>query len=167
MTSLLRRSLLSLALLSTAAFAGDAADITVDGAFVRLMPVSQTTTAAYLTINNAGAAKKLVKADSNVANAVELHNHVHENGVMKMRQVKDIEVPAKGKATLQPGGLHIMLIGLKAPLQDGQKVPLTLTFDDGNTKQLDVPVSKGMPAGGMGGMGAGMQHMHGHDHNHK
>ena len=62
---------------------------------------------------------------------------------MKMRQVKDIPVPAGGQAKLEPGGLHVMLIDLKQPLKAGDTVPLTLRFDDGGKQLVNVPVRAG------------------------
>ncbi|OJW50270.1 MAG: hypothetical protein BGO63_10570 [Candidatus Accumulibacter sp. 66-26] len=119
------------------------ADLSVADAYVRLAPPGTPTTGAFMTIKNAGGAdRKLLKADSPVARSVELHNHINDNGVMKMRQVAEIDVKAKGQAVLKPGSYHIMLIDLKAPLKEGETVPLTLTFDDGSTKQLDAPIKK-------------------------
>lgn len=79
---------------------------------------------------------------------MELHTHKHEDGKMMMRQVSSIEVPAQDKVELKPGGLHIMLMGLKKPLQDGQMVPVSLTFESGETLDLEVPVkSSALTAG--------------------
>lgn len=142
MTLKVRSLLAALALISGAAVAGEAANIAINDAYVRLPPPGQNISAAFMRIDNSGDARKLVKADSAVAGNVELHNHINDGGVMRMRQVKSIDVPAKGKAVLQPGGYHIMLIGLKAPLKDGQKVALTLTFDDGSSKTVDAPVQR-------------------------
>jgi len=61
---------------------------------------------------------------------------------MKMRQVKEIAVKAGGQAELKPGSYHVMLIDLKAPLKEGETVPLTLTFDDGSSQTIDAPVKK-------------------------
>jgi len=82
----------------------------------------------------------------------ELHTHLHEGGVMKMRPVASIDVKAKGEALLQPGGLHVMLIDLKAPMKEGDIVPITLTLDDGSTKQVEAKVVRPQ-AGGMPMMG--------------
>jgi copper(I)-binding protein len=59
-----------------------------------------------------------------------------------MRPVPAIEIKAKGEAVLKPGGLHVMMIDLKAPLKEGDSVPITLTFDDGSSKQVDARVVK-------------------------
>ncbi|MBI4742895.1 MAG: copper chaperone PCu(A)C [Betaproteobacteria bacterium] len=137
--------------LSTATFAGEA-DFTVTDATVRAVPPGTPTSLAFMTIRNDGAAdRKLVKADSPVAKTVELHNHINDNGVMRMRQVKEIEIKAKGQAELKTGSYHVMLIDLKQTLKEGDSVPITLIFDDGSRKKIDVPVKKAqamMPMGG-------------------
>jgi hypothetical protein len=139
------------------AFAAGAADsITVVDPYVRQAPPGAMATGAFMVIRNAGAKDvKVVKADNPASKLTELHTHLNEGGVMKMRPVKDIEVKAKGEAVLKPGGLHVMLIDMKAPMKEGDVVPITLTFDDGSSKKVDVPVKKptanDMPMGGMGG----------------
>jgi hypothetical protein len=65
---------------------------------------------------------------------------------MKMRPVPAMEVKAKGEAVLKPGGLHVMLIDLKAPMKEGDSVPITLTFGDGSSKQVDAKVVRSSPA---------------------
>ena len=106
------------------------ADLSVADAYVRLAPPGTPTTGAFMTIKNAGGAdRKLLKADSPVARSVELHNHINDNGVMKMRPVEGgIAVPAHGKAELAPNGFHLMFMDLKQPLKQGEKVKGTLTF---------------------------------------
>ena len=125
--------------------------------------------AAFLVIHNSGAADRLVAAAGDVAKRVELHTHKMEGDVMKMRQVEAVEVPAKGMATLQPGGYHVMMIGLVEPLTEGGSFPLTLTFEKAGEITVDVQIeavgsmgkTKSMNQGGMnhGGEGHGeMQH---------
>lgn len=97
--------------------------------------------AAYMTISNSGTeADELLAAASPVADKVELHTHIMEGEVMKMRPVKAIEVNVGEPAVLKPGGLHIMLIGLKAPLKEGEKFPMTLTFKNAGTVDVEVAV---------------------------
>lgn len=121
----------------TAAFA---ADITVTQPWARATPAPGGAGAAFMTISNAGAADELVKAASPVANVAELHTHTMEGGVMRMSAVPAIEIPANGSATLAPGGLHVMLMGLKAPLAEGSSFPLTLTFAKAGEMTVTVPV---------------------------
>jgi len=61
---------------------------------------------------------------------------------MKMRQVKQIDLPAQGTTTLKPGGLHVMFLGLKSELSSGQPVPVTLIFEDGSQTTIQAPVRK-------------------------
>ena len=143
-----------------AAFAAAAVGLSVSAPVVRAVPPTQKVTAAFMTIKNAGSAdRKLVAAESPVAGSVELHNHINDNGVMKMRPVKDIEVKAGGETALKPGGYHIMLIDLKQPVKEGEQVPVTLKFDDGSSLKVDAPVQRPAPAMPMAPMG-------GHDHGH-
>lgn len=118
-------------------------EIMVSDAVVRAVPPGTTNTAVFLTItNNSAADRKLVKADSQVAKTVELHTHTNDNGVMKMRQVQEIPVKAKGQTELKSGSYHIMLIDLKQTPKEGDIVSVILTFDDGSTKEINAPVTK-------------------------
>jgi copper(I)-binding protein len=110
--------------------------------------------AAYLTFANQGAADRLVAAASPVARRVELHTHINDNGVMRMREVEGgIAVP-QGTTTLRPGGLHVMLMGLHQPLREGESFPLTLRFASGAEVTVQVPVR------GAAASGAGHRHAH-------
>jgi copper(I)-binding protein len=104
------------------------------------------TGAAYLDIRNSGnAADRLLSASSPAAARVELHSMSMDGGVMRMRELKQgIVVPAQGHLRLAPGGLHLMLVGLKAPLEQGGKVPLTLRFAQAGEVQVTAKVA---PAG--------------------
>lgn len=111
----------------------------VDG-YVRLLPPGSPNTAAFMVLkNDADQPVKLVAAASTMVGRAELHTHLHENGVMKMRQVESIEIPAKGEVTLKPGSLHIMLFEV-GTLSEQTPVPLTLTMDDGQKLDLSLPV---------------------------
>ena len=128
---------------SAGVFAGAADQVTVQDPYVRLAPPNAPATGAFMVIRNTGDKDvKVVKADNPVSKVTELHTHLNEGGVMKMRPVAAIDVKAKGEAVLKPGGLHVMLIDLKAPMKEGDTVPLTLTFDDGSTKKVDAKVVK-------------------------
>jgi periplasmic copper chaperone A len=82
--------------------------------------------------------------------APQLHIEINDNGIMKMRPSKSIDVKANGKATLAPGGMHFMLIDLKHHLKDGRSFPLTLTFEKAG--KIDVTAHGEKKAGSMGGM---------------
>ena len=140
--SITRFAVLLCAAFSCAVFAADAG-LTVDDPYVRLAPPGAQTTGAFMTIHNSGSVdRKLVKAESSAAKTVQLHNHINENGVMKMRQVDSIDVKANAQAELKPGSYHVMLIDMTAPLKEGDTVPITLIFDDGTKTAVAAPVRK-------------------------
>ncbi|MEN8168701.1 MAG: copper chaperone PCu(A)C [Pseudomonadota bacterium] len=120
-------------------------DIQIQHAYARAVPPGQPNSAAFMTLRNQGdAANAVVSASSSAAKVVELHTHTMDGGMMKMRKIEKIDIPAKGEAVLKPGGLHIMLIGLKQQLKPGMKVSLTLKFSDGSESTVDAPVQQVM-----------------------
>ncbi|MET3999626.1 copper chaperone PCu(A)C [Marinobacterium sp. MBR-109] len=124
-----------------------AAEISVEQPFARATPPGQPNSAAFMQLVNKGETTALVAAKSSVADVVELHTHTNDEGVMRMRRIEQIELPAGDTTVLQPGGLHVMLIGLKQPLQEGSQIDLSLEFADGSQQQIDLPVQMAMPAG--------------------
>lgn len=117
------------------------ADMLVEGPFARATPGEGKVGVAYMTLKNTGTeADSLVSASSPAAAKVELHTHIHEGGIMRMRPVDSIDVPAGKTVELQPGGLHLMLIDLKAPLKEGEEISVTLDFAKAGTKTVEVPV---------------------------
>jgi len=102
---------------------------------------ANTNGAAYMTLRNSGAQPdRLVAASTPIARTVELHTHIRDGEVMRMRPVADIPLPAGQTVHLRPGGLHVMLIGLTEPLRQGATVPLTLRFERAGevTVQLEI-----------------------------
>lgn len=97
---------------------------------------------AFVTVTNGGdTPDRLIGARTSVAEAVELHETIDDNGVMKMRPVAGgIEIPPGKTVELKPGGMHVMLMGLTAPLVEGQDVELTLIFEKAGPVTLKVPV---------------------------
>lgn len=136
-----------LAVLSLGTSVAFAADVSIEQPFARATPPGQPNSAAFMQLSNKGEATALVAAHSSVANVVELHTHIHDEGVMRMRKIEQIELPAGATTLLEPGGLHVMLIDLKQPLQDGSQIDLTLEYADGSEQQIEVPVQMAMPAG--------------------
>jgi copper(I)-binding protein len=124
-------------------------------AWARAAPGKAETGAAYLTIVSP-AKDRLVSVSTPVAKKAELHTMTTEGGVMKMRPLDGVDVPAGQPVTLKPGGAHIMLMGLNQPLQAGQSFPLTLSFEKAGQREVTVAVEK---AGAMGPQGhaGGMQ----------
>ena len=125
-------------------FAGTAADdIQVMDPWAREVPPNMTTSAGFLTMKNNGTVEhRLVGAESPATGMVELHTHINDNGVMRMRPVKDMPVPPGGTTQLKPGGLHLMLMMLKKPLKAGEKMPITLIFEDGSKKEIQAEVRR-------------------------
>lgn len=135
----MKKLLLSSALLLASHIA--LADVNVESAYIRAVPPGQMNSAAFMQLKNQGADDiSLVAAKSQIAKNVELHTHIHDNGVMRMRQISEITLPAGEAVTLQPGGMHIMLIGLTQNLSAGENIKLSLEFSDGSTQALEVPV---------------------------
>lgn len=129
--------------------------ITVGQAWARATPGGAKIGAAYLTISAAkGTADSLVSARSSVAARVELHTHLMEGDVMKMRRVDAIEIPDGQTVLLQPSGFHAMLIDLAHPLKAGETVKLTLTFAKAGEIVVDAPVE---PLGAKGPHGLDFQ----------
>ncbi|MFV3129429.1 copper chaperone PCu(A)C [Niveispirillum sp. KHB5.9] len=132
------------------------AEISVTSPFSRASAPAARAGAAFLTVSIDAGTDKLVGASSPVAEKAELHSHMMENGIARMRPVEGgIAVTAGTPVELKPGGLHIMLIGLKAPLKQGESFPLTLKFEKAGDVAVTVAVQ------GPGAMGAAMT---GHDH---
>lgn len=122
---------------------GAAERVSVVDPYVRLAPPGAQATAAFMVLRNeADKDTALVKVENPLSKLTELHNHINDGGVMKMRPVKSIEIKAKGEAALKPGGYHVMMIELKAPMKEGDTVPLTLQFADGSTKKVDAKIMK-------------------------
>lgn len=104
---------------------------------------AQPVGAVYMTISSTSPLT-LVKAESDVAKDVQIHDMHKDHGVMKMREQKNLKIGEGEKLVLAPGGMHVMLLGLKRQLKSGETISLTLRFEDQNKKQitktLDVPV---------------------------
>lgn len=118
----------------------NASDLVVNGAFARASPTPVATTGAvYLTITTAEA-DRLIAIFTPAAAMAHLHESKDENGVMKMKMLEALDIAPGQPAILKPGGMHIMLMGLKAPLKKGETIPLELTFEKAGTVQVLVPV---------------------------
>lgn len=120
-----------------------AAAVTVSDAYARAVPPGQPNSASFMVLSNASAVDHaLVGARSDAAETVELHTHNMKDGMMQMRRVQKIDIPAGAETRLQPGGLHVMLIGLKGDLQPGDELTLNLQFEDGSMLEVAAPVRK-------------------------
>ena len=117
--------------------------------------------AAYMVLKNEGkTADRLVSVATPAAAKVELHAHIDDNGVMRMREVGAIDLGADATVKLAPGGLHVMLLGLKEPLKKGKAFPLTLTFEKAGSVTVQVAVQ------GAGDTRPSHEGMDDHDHDH-
>ncbi len=142
-----------LAIAATLLLAGAAlaqtAPVEVTNAWARSTPAKAENGAAYLTLESA-TPDRLIGASTPVAGKAELHQMTMDNGIMKMRPLAAIDLPAGQKVTLKPGAMHIMLFGLKKPLETGQSFPLTLDFAKAGKREVTVMVEK------IASMGPGM-----------
>jgi len=115
--------------------------IAVTNAWARETAPAQVNGGGFLTITNNGQADRLISATSPVTPTVQLHTMSMDGGIMRMRKLADgIPVPAQSVVELKPGGLHIMFIGLKAPLKPGQTITLTLRFEKAGLVKVAMPV---------------------------
>lgn len=119
-----------------------AAGVEVIDPYVRAVPPGSPATAAFMGLKADNSGVALVKASSDAARSVELHTHIHDNGVMRMRPVDKIDLKKGEVVMLQPGGLHVMLIGLTKPVKPGDSVDIELQFSDGTSQQISAPVRK-------------------------
>lgn len=151
-----RRSLLAglavLGLPTTAALAHSykAGEIDIGHPWSRAAPAG-VTGAGFMTLKNTGAtADRLLSARAEIARTVEIHNHIMDGGVMRMRPVEAIDLSPGGEVKLAPGGFHLMLIGLKQALVQGNRVPLTLVFEKAGEVQVELAVEAAGARGGSG-----------------
>jgi copper(I)-binding protein len=150
MQSIIRSSCLALTaflLVSCARGGGsDVPEILVEGGWARAMPLLEeggagTNSAIYLLLRNDGdEPDQLTGAATDAAGAVEIHESLMVDDVMRMRRVDGVEVPARGTAELKPGGVHLMLLGLTRSLVEGEQVLLTLYFQRSEDRVLTIPV---------------------------
>lgn len=131
-----------------------AGDLTVTGAYAR--SANPKTGAAFMTIQNAGAADCVLTAVTapDVTDHAELHTHREENGVMSMGPVESVTIPAGGAHALERGADHIMLMGTRTPLAEGDEIAMTLDFGACGQVPLTLRVDNQ----------AGMPGAHGHGH---
>lgn len=130
----------SLILLGVGCSDRNISSVTVKNAWVRQNIPPQTMTAAYLAIHNEGMATALISASTPVAEVAEIHVMTTDGNIMRMKKIDRLPIPEDGSATLQPGGNHLMLIGLRRDLAPGDSIALTLTFANGYAQEVRAPV---------------------------
>ncbi len=149
-----RMALASALLLPITSFAQGAAPVVVQDAWARVSVVGQQAGGVFMRLQ-ATEPLRLVGGSTPAAGQVEIHEMKLEGDVMRMRQLRELALPTGKAVELRPGGLHMMLQDLKAPLLAGSQVPLTLVFRDarGAERKLEVQVPVALrapgPAGGM------------------
>ncbi|MBP2293561.1 copper chaperone PCu(A)C [Azospirillum rugosum] len=147
---------LALSLACAAAPALADGGVSVTAPWARAAAPSARNGGAFMVVTNGGTEPdRIVAAQTPIAEKAELHTHQMDNGVMKMRPVDAIAVAPGEPVTLRPGGLHVMLLGLKQPLTQGSRFPVTLTFAKAPPVTVEVPV---LGAAAMGPEGAAMTH---------
>jgi copper(I)-binding protein len=152
--SIVFAALLSLAALPALAQEFKGGDITIDKAWSRATPKGAAVGAGYLVIHNHGAtADKLTGGSADFAVGVSVHEMSKDNGIMRMRELTaGLEIPANGEIVFSPGAYHIMFTGLKQPLEKGQNVKASLTFEHAGTIVVEFAVGS-VGAAGPGGAG--------------
>jgi len=124
-----------------------AGDLLIIEAWARATPPGVTVGAAYVTVENRGGADDaLIAATSPVAGSIEVHETIAEGDVAGMRRVEEFVVPAGASMAMAPGGAHLMLMQLSAPLREGARLPLTLVFERAGEVALDIEIA---PLGAM------------------
>lgn len=154
-----------------------AAAVTVSNAWLRATPGGATVGAAFLEIKTApDVADALLSASSPAAGRVEIHTHIKDGDVMKMRRVERLQLEAGKAHILRPGGDHVMLFDLKQPLREGDTVKLTLTFEKAGAIDVEgqvaapgamAPPGAGSPPPASDGAAGGADHHSGHGQGHE
>jgi copper(I)-binding protein len=157
----MKRVVVSFAVLMSALFSQAQAQVTVKDAWVRATVAQQKATGAFMQLQSSQDAK-LISAQSPVAGVVEVHEMAMDGGVMKMRAVPSLALPAGKAVDLKPGGYHVMLMDLKGQVKDGDTVPVTLVVEgkDGKRQNIEIKASARMAAA------PAMKHGDGHMHKH-
>jgi copper(I)-binding protein len=121
----------------------NAGDLVLSAGWSRASTVMERPGAAFLSIANTGSADdRLIAAHTPAAKRAELHHHTMNKGVMKMRQIKAMDIPEGDTTMLKPGSFHIMLFQLKSMLNEGDMFPMTLTFEKAGNVTIMVHVAK-------------------------
>jgi copper(I)-binding protein len=150
MKSTTRRHLVATLVLGAAAGvvgAQPSSSVSAERGWTRPTVAGQPAAGGYLVLQNRGGADRVVAAASPVAQRVELHTMKLENDVMRMRQLDAIDLPAGQTVELKPGGLHLMVFGLQAPLKTGERLPLVLTLEKGGELRTELTVRPTPPGG--------------------
>lgn len=134
----------------------------VEQAWARALPPNAPAAAVYLTVNNPGAADRLLSVRTPIAARAEMHATRKDGELLKMEREESVEIPAKGTVAFVPGGRHIMLMGLQQPLVAGTRFDLTLVFEHAGERDVRVDIRDqapgAVPAHGQAGHDHAMHH---------
>jgi len=132
-------ALFLLALLATPALA----QIEIENAWARATPPGAKIAAGYMTIRNKSSSPDhLIRVASPLAARVEMHVHIHDGDVMRMRQVKGYDIPASGSLELKSGGAHLMFVDIQRPFKEAEKIPVTLLFERAGEMKAEFRVGR-------------------------
>ena len=133
-------------LIATSSSAAASGALSFEGAWVRASIGSSKVSAVYFVVTNRGdAVDRLLGVEADRAGHAMIHRSVLENGVIRMRHVDAIELAPGESVRLEPGGLHVMLMGVASPLEAGESISLTLVFERAGKRVLSVPVRRSPP----------------------
>jgi copper(I)-binding protein len=122
------------------------AQIEIENPWSRATAPGARIAAGYMTIRNKSAAPdRLLDASTPLAAKVETHVTMKDGDIMRMREVKGYEIPANGSFELKPGGAHLMLVEIKKPFKEGDRIPVTLRFEKAGELKTEFVVSSGPP----------------------
>lgn len=115
--------------------------VEIERPWIRATAPGAKVAAGYMTLRNKSPQPdRLVGATSEAAGAVQTHVHIKDGDILRMREVKGYDIPAKGSFELRPGGAHLMLLNLKQPLKEGDRVAVTLKFERAGEVKVDFHV---------------------------
>ena len=124
-------------------FASQAQSVEISDAWARALPPVAKVGAAYVTLTNrSGSTVTISKVSSSIAKEAQVHDHIMEDGVMKMTQLIGLEVGAGESIKMKPHGKHLMLFGLKEPLKDGGTFSMRIEFKEIDPVEFEVPIKK-------------------------
>ncbi len=134
------KTLLSI-LLTGFLFLAYGSEILIKDPWIRAVPPSSKNTALFMTIiNKSDKQDVLLSVTTDIAKMVMIHKTVEENGIMKMKHVKELTIPPHSQIELKPGSLHIMIMGLKRPIKEGEKIKVMLFFKNAGKIIISAPV---------------------------
>lgn len=127
-----------------ASIAHSANGMIVEGAWTRATPPSARTAAGYMILRNMGDSDdRLIGVDSPVAASIEVHSMTMDGGIMRMRRLDaPLPIAARGEVRLDPGGLHLMMMGLKTPLREGERIKLDLLFERAGRIAVELRIAR-------------------------